>query len=49
MKTGDALIDFDADYVATHAKSLLTQIVVTNSERVAASFRAPATSPPAGT
>ncbi|MFO1419552.1 MAG: phosphoenolpyruvate--protein phosphotransferase [Candidatus Competibacteraceae bacterium] len=36
VKTGDALIDFDADYVATHAKSLLTQIVVTNSERVAA-------------
>ena len=35
VKTGDALIDFDADYVATHAKSLLTQIVVTNSERVA--------------
>ncbi len=38
VKTGDALIEFDADYVATHAKSLLTQIVVTNSERVA-SFR----------
>ena len=36
VKTGDALIDFDADYVATHAKSLLTQIVVTNSERIAA-------------
>lgn len=36
VRTGDALIDFDADYVATHAKSLLTQIVVTNSERVAA-------------
>jgi phosphocarrier protein FPr len=35
VRTGDALIDFDADYVATHAKSLLTQIVVTNSERVA--------------
>lgn len=35
VKTGDALIDFDADYVATHAKSLLTQIVITNSERVA--------------
>ena len=27
---GDVLIDFDADYVATHARSLLTQIVVTN-------------------
>ncbi len=36
VKTGDALIDFDADYVATHAKSLLTQIVITNSERVVA-------------
>ncbi|MGB0127379.1 MAG: phosphoenolpyruvate--protein phosphotransferase, partial [Rhodocyclaceae bacterium] len=36
VKTGDALIDFDADYVATHAKSLLTQIVITNMERVAA-------------
>jgi phosphocarrier protein FPr len=31
---GDALIDFDADYVATHARSLLTQIVVTNMETV---------------
>jgi phosphocarrier protein FPr len=31
---GDALIDFDADYVATHAKSLLTQIVVTNMSSV---------------
>src|SRR4030095_7936241 len=27
---GDVLIDFDADYVAAHARSLLTQIVVTN-------------------
>src|SRR5262245_55338156 len=27
---GDVLIDFDADEVATHARSLLTQIVVTN-------------------
>jgi len=27
---GDVLIDFDADYVATHARSLLTQIVITN-------------------
>ncbi|WP_295413641.1 phosphoenolpyruvate--protein phosphotransferase [uncultured Thiodictyon sp.] len=33
---GDPLIAFDADYLATHAKSLLTQIVVTNGERVAA-------------
>ncbi|MCC8988478.1 MAG: glucose PTS transporter subunit IIA, partial [Candidatus Contendobacter sp.] len=36
VKIGDALIEFDADYIATHAKSLLTQIVITNSERVAA-------------
>jgi len=27
---GDVLIEFDADFVATHAKSLLTQIVITN-------------------
>jgi phosphoenolpyruvate-protein phosphotransferase len=27
---GDVLIEFDADYVATHARSLLTQIVITN-------------------
>jgi phosphocarrier protein FPr len=31
---GDVLIDFDADYVATHARSLLTQIVVTNMSLV---------------
>ena len=36
VRTGDALIDFDPDYVATHARSLLTQIVVTSAERVAA-------------
>ena len=36
VAAGDALIAFDADYLATHAKSLLTQIVVTNGERVAA-------------
>jgi phosphocarrier protein FPr len=41
VKAGDPLIDFDADYVATHAKSLLTMIVVTNPDRVA-SFRAQA-------
>nr|HMN31075.1 glucose PTS transporter subunit IIA [Caldilineaceae bacterium] len=35
VKTGDPLIDFDADYLATHAKSLLTMLVVTNSDRVA--------------
>lgn len=36
VAAGDALIAFDADFLATHAKSLLTQIVVTNGERVAA-------------
>jgi phosphocarrier protein FPr len=35
VKAGDALIDFDADYLATHAKSLLTMLVVTNTDRVA--------------
>lgn len=35
MKVGEALIEFDADFIATHAKSLLTQIVITNSEQVA--------------
>ncbi|MBD2230344.1 phosphoenolpyruvate--protein phosphotransferase [Phormidium tenue] len=35
VKSGDTLIEFDADYVALHARSLLTQIVVTNSDRVA--------------
>ena len=39
VKAGAPLIDFDADFVATHAKSLLTMIVVTNPDRVA-SFRA---------
>ena len=36
VTAGDALIAFDADFLATHAKSLLTQIVVTNGERVTA-------------
>ncbi|HIK44309.1 MAG TPA: phosphoenolpyruvate--protein phosphotransferase [Leptolyngbyaceae cyanobacterium M65_K2018_010] len=35
VRTGDILIEFDADYVALNARSLLTQIVVTNSDRVA--------------
>ncbi len=35
VKTGDMLIEFDADYVAIHARSLLTQIIITNSDRVA--------------
>lgn len=36
VKTGDPLIGFDADFIATHAKSLMSMIVVTNPERVAA-------------
>ncbi len=35
VKTGDPLIAFDADYIARNARSLLTQIVVTNGDRVA--------------
>lgn len=35
VKAGDSLIEFDADFIATRAKSLLTQIVITNSDRVA--------------
>ncbi|MCL4812832.1 MAG: phosphoenolpyruvate--protein phosphotransferase [Vicinamibacteraceae bacterium] len=36
VRTGDLLIEFDADHVATHARSLLTEVVVTNMERVSA-------------
>ena len=35
VRAGDVLIDFDADLVARRARSLLTQILVTNGERVA--------------
>lgn len=35
VRAGDPLIEFDADYIATHARSLLTQIVITNSDQVA--------------
>ena len=48
VRTGDALIDFDPDYVATHARSLLTQIVITSTDRVA-SMRAASGSVTAGT
>src|SRR5688572_31622550 len=34
VRTGQPLIEFNVDFVATHAKSLLTQVVVANSERV---------------
>ncbi|NJO41115.1 MAG: phosphoenolpyruvate--protein phosphotransferase [Cyanobacteria bacterium RU_5_0] len=36
VKTGDLLIEFDADYVALHAKSLLTQLVITNIDHITA-------------
>src|SRR5258708_18474364 len=35
ITAGQTLIEFDADYVATHARSLLTEVVVTASDRVA--------------
>lgn len=31
---GDALIEFDADFVATKVKSLLTQVIITNGDMV---------------
>jgi multiphosphoryl transfer protein len=34
VRTGDELIGFDLDKVATSAKSLLTQMVITNTDRV---------------
>ena len=34
VQVGDRLIEFDADAVALNAKSLLTQVVITNMERV---------------
>src|SRR5512145_517568 len=40
VRVGAPLIEFDLDFVATHAKSLLTQIVIANSERVASWQRA---------
>ena len=35
VTTGALLIEFDADFIATHAKSLLTQVVITTMDRVA--------------
>src|SRR4029453_11017737 len=40
VRAGDPLIEFDLDFVATHARSVLTQVVVANSERVTAWERA---------
>jgi phosphoenolpyruvate-protein phosphotransferase len=36
VRAGDVLIDFDADYVATHARSLMTEIIITSTDRIAA-------------
>jgi phosphocarrier protein FPr len=40
VPAGTPLIQFDLDFLATHAKSLLTQIVIANSERVTSWERA---------
>jgi multiphosphoryl transfer protein len=40
VHAGDPLITFDLDFLATHARSLLTQIVITNSDRVVSCERA---------
>ena len=40
VRAGTPLIGFDLDFLATHAKSLLTQIVIANSERVTSWERA---------
>jgi phosphoenolpyruvate-protein phosphotransferase len=40
VETGEVLIEFDLDQVATHAKSLLTQIIISNGETVRTMERA---------
>ena len=40
VRAGAPLIAFDLDFLATHAKSLLTQIVIANSDRVTSWDRA---------
>src|SRR5687768_1501360 len=40
VRAGAPLIEFDLDFLATHAKSVLTQIVITNPERVTSWERA---------
>ncbi len=39
VSVGDQLIEFDMDYVGLNAKSLLTQIVVTNGDQISYNFR----------
>lgn len=34
VSTGEPLIEFDADYIATHAQALMTEIIITNSDLV---------------
>jgi phosphocarrier protein FPr len=34
VRAGAAPIDFDADFIATHAKSLLSLVIITNPEKV---------------
>lgn len=43
VKAGARLIEFDIDFIATHAKSLLTQVVIANSDQVTAWKRATGT------
>jgi phosphoenolpyruvate-protein phosphotransferase len=40
VRAGDELIGFDVDYIAINAKSLLTQVILTNGEMVAGVERA---------
>jgi phosphocarrier protein FPr len=40
VRAGDPLVEFDADFIATHAKSLLTEIVITSMDRVQSIVRA---------
>jgi phosphocarrier protein FPr len=40
VRAGAPLIEFDLDFLATHARSLLTQVVIANPERVTAWRRA---------
>ncbi len=43
VKVGDPLIDFDVEYLAAHAKSLLTPILITSLDRVSSMIRAQGT------
>ena len=40
VRVGDPLIDFDVEYLAAHAKSLLTPILITSLDRVSSIMRA---------